>query len=113
MTPQTPITPELIRQALAFVPAGLPRDEWARVGMAIKAEYPDGTGFDLFDAWSASDADRYDKAGVRSTWRSIKPGGGVGVATLLHLAKEHGFTLPKAGQAPTAPTPAELAERER
>ncbi|MFC7408891.1 DUF927 domain-containing protein [Hydrogenophaga atypica] len=113
MNSHTPITPELIRAALAYVPAGLPRDEWARVGMAIKAEYPDGTGFDLFDAWSASDADRYDKAGVRSTWRSIKAGGGVGVATLLHLAKEHGFTLPKAGQAPAAPMPAELAERER
>lgn len=111
--PETHITPELLRQALAYVPASLPRDEWARVGMAIKDEYPDGTGFDLFDAWSASDADRYDKAGVRSTWRSIKAGGGVGVATLLHLAKEHGFTLPKAGQAPAAPTPAELAERDR
>jgi putative DNA primase/helicase len=113
MTPQTPITPELIRQALAHIPANLPRDEWARVGMAIKSEYPDGTGFDLFDAWSASDADRYDKKAVASTWRSIKAGGGVAVATLLHLAKEHGFTLPKAGQAPAAPTAAELAERER
>lgn len=113
MTPQTPITPELIRQALAHIPANLPRDEWARVGMAIKSEYPDGTGFDLFDAWSASDADRYDKKAVSSTWRSIKAGGGVAVATLLHLAKEHGFTLPKAGQTPAAPSAAELAERER
>ena len=47
------ITPDLLRAALAFVPAALPRDEWARVGMAIKSEYPDGVGFDLFDAWSA------------------------------------------------------------
>ncbi len=113
MIPQTQITPELIRQALAYIPANLPRDEWARVGMAIKSEYPDGTGFDLFDTWSASDADRYDKKAVSSTWRSIKAGGGVAVATLLHLAKEHGFTLPKAGQAPAAPSAAELAERER
>jgi putative DNA primase/helicase len=107
------ITPELIRAALTHIPANLPRDEWARVGMAIKSEYPDGAGFDLFDAWSASDADRYDKKAVASTWRSIKAGGGVAVATLLHLAKEHGFTLPKNGQAPAAPTAAELAERER
>ena len=113
MTPQAPITPELMRSALAHIPANLPRDEWARVGMAIKSEYADGTGFDLFDAWSASDVDRYDKKAVTSTWRSIKAGGGVAVATLLHLAKEHGFTLPKNGQAPAAPTAAELAERER
>lgn len=113
MTPIN-ITPELIRQALTYYPAmGLTRDEWARVGMAIKSEYPDGTGFDLFDAWSASDGDRYDRKAVQSTWRSIKAGGGVTAATLLHLAKEHGFTLPKAGQAPATPSAAELAERER
>lgn len=109
----TPITPELIRAALAHIPASLPRDEWAQVGMAIKSEYPDGTGFDLFDSWSASDPDRYDRKAVQSTWRSIKAGGGVAVATLLHLAKEHGFALPKTGQAPAAPSAAELAERER
>lgn len=110
---QTPITPELIRQALAHVPANLQRDEWARVAMAIKSEYPDSTGFELFDTWSASDPDRYDRKAVQSTWRSIKAGGGVAVATLLHLAKECGFTLPKNGQTPDAPTAAELAERER
>ena len=107
------VTPDLIRAALAHIPANLPRDEWARVGMAIKSEFPDSAGFDLFDAWSAGDVDRYDKKAVASTWRSIKAGGGVSVATLLHLAKEHGFTLPKAGQSPTAPTAEELAERER
>lgn len=113
MTPQTPITPELVRSALAHIPANLPRDEWARIGMAIKSEYSDGTGFDLFDAWSASDVDRYDKKAVTSTWRSIKAGGGVALGTLLHLATEHGFTMHKAGQNPAAPTPADLAERER
>jgi len=111
--PPTPITPELLRQALAFIPANLPRDEWARVAMAIKSEYPDATGFNLFDQWSASDPDRYDPKAVQSTWRSVKAGGGVTVATLLNLAKEQGFTLPKPGQAPAAPTAAELAERER
>ena len=110
---QTPITPELLRQALAFIPANLPRDEWARVAMAIKSEYPDAIGFDLFDTWSASDPDRYDRKAVQSTWRSVKAGGGVTVATLLNLAKEQGFTVPKPGQAPAAPTAAELAERER
>ena len=107
------VTPELIRAALAHIPANLPRDEWARVGMAIKSEYPDGIGFDLFDAWSAGDPDRYDRKAVQSTWRSIKAGGGVSVATLLHLAKEYGFSPPKAGQAPAAPSPQELAERDR
>ena len=108
-----PITPELIRAALAHIPANLQRDEWARVAMAIKSEFPDQTGFDLFDQWSASDPERYNAPGVKSTWRSVKAGGGVGIATLLHLAKQHGFTRPKTGQAATTPSPEETARRER
>lgn len=109
---QRPITPELIRAALAHIPANLPRDEWARVGMAIKSEYPDDTGLQLFADWSAT-AEGYDAGGTRSTWRSIKAGGGVRIGTLLHLAKEHGFTMPKADQAAPAPSAAEPARRRR
>lgn len=107
------ITPDLIRAALAHIPANLPRDEWARVGMAIKSEFPDGAGLELFEAWSAGDPDRFDRNAVQSTWRSIKAAGGVGVATLLHMAKECGFTLPKPGPTPAAPSASALAERER
>ena len=110
---QTNITTVLIRAALTHIPANLQRDEWARVAMAIKSEYPDATGFDLFDQWSASDPDRYNAKDVKATWRSIKAGGGVGIATLLHLAKEHGFTLPKGGQATEPPSADEMAHRER
>lgn len=105
-------TPELIRAALAHIPASLAREEWARVGMAIKSEFPDATGQDLFEVWSAT-ADGHDPRATRSTWRSIKTGGGVGIGTLLHLAKEHGFVLPKASEAPAAPSPEVLAQRER
>ena len=110
---KTNITPELIRTALAHIPASLPRDEWARLAMAIKSEYPDSTGFDLFDTWSQSAGDGYSSKATRDTWRSIKVGGGVGIGTLLHLAKEHGFELPKASQTPAAPSREELAQRER
>jgi len=72
---KTNITPELIREALHHIPANMPRDDWARVAMAIKSEYPDNTGLDLFTDWSAS-ADGYDVKATRSTWQSIKAGGG-------------------------------------
>ncbi|MDP4075230.1 DUF927 domain-containing protein [Acidovorax sp. A1169] len=107
----TPITPDLIRAALAHIPASLPRDDWARVGMAIKSEYPDTTGRDLFEDWSAT-ADTHDARATRSTWQSIKAGGGVSINTLLYIAKEHGFKLPKATDLPAPPDPAELARRE-
>lgn len=106
------ITPELIRSALAHIPANLDRDEWARIGMAIKSEFPDATGRDLFLEWSAT-ADGYDIKSAKSTWQSIKAGGGVGIGTLLHLAKEHGFELTKAHQAPAKPGPDAVAQRDR
>lgn len=98
----TTITPELLRSALQFISADLGRDEWAKVGMAIKSEYPDETGFALFSEWSQS-SDAYNAQSTRTTWSSIKPGGGVTIGTLLHLAKEGGYTLQKADTPPTAP----------
>lgn len=105
------ITLELVRSALAHVPANLPRDEWARVGMAIKSEFADDVGLELFDTWSAT-AEGHDAAATRSTWRSIKAGGGVTIGTLLHIARQHGFELPKPEQPLAAPGAAELARRD-
>jgi putative DNA primase/helicase len=102
------ITPELIRAALQHIPANLSRDDWARVGMAIKSEFADDTGRDLFTTWSAS-AEGFDAMAAKSTWQSIKAGGGVGIGTLLHLAKESGFVMPQANQAPSKPDPATAA----
>ncbi len=109
---KTTITPDLIRSALQYVSANLPRDEWARVGMAIKSEFADDTGRDLFTEWSAT-ADSYDAKATGATWRSIKAGGGVSIGTLLHLAKENGFTLPKADQAASTPDPETVARLAR
>lgn len=109
---KTNITPELIRSALQYVSANLARDEWARVGMAIKSEFPDSEGLELFTEWSAT-ADGYDLKATRSTWQSIKAGGGVGIGTLLHLAKENGYTLPKDDQAASKPDPETAARLAR
>lgn len=103
------ITPELIRSALQYISASLPRDEWARVGMGIKSEFPNSTGFKLFADWSST-AECYDSKATRSTWQSIKAGGGVAIGTLLHLAKQNGYTLPKSDQAHSTPDP-EIAAR--
>lgn len=106
------ITPELVRSALQFIPANLPRDEWARVGMGIKSEFPNSTGFKLFADWSST-AEGYDQRATRSTWQSIKSGGGVGIGTLLHQAKKNGYTLPKPDQAHSIPDPEMIARLAR
>ncbi len=104
------ITPDLIRTALIHLSANLPRDDWARIGMAIKSEYPDDTGFALFDQWSST-ADRYSAASAKATWKSIKPGGGVTIATLLHEAQQNGFVMGDTLSSSMQPSPKQLKQQ--
>jgi hypothetical protein len=94
------------RDALDAIPPDLPRDEWVRVGMAAQAA---GLTFDDFDAWSAG-ADCYEAAAARDTWRSFKPGKGIGAGTLFRMAGDHGQRSPRKAtarppEAPRAPRP--------
>ncbi len=72
---------------LSFVPS-LDREVWLRVGMAIKAEFGDA-GFELWDAWSQT-ADSYKPTDALAVWRSLR-GGEITIATLVHIAREHGW----------------------
>ena len=74
------------RDALQHIPPDLPRELWARAGMAAQAA---GLDFDDFNAWSAQ-AGNYDERAARDTWRSFKPGKGIGEGTLFKMAAEHG-----------------------
>lgn len=77
------------RDALHSIPPDLPRDEWVRVGMAAQAA---GLDFDDWDAWSAQ-AGNYDARAAADTWRSFKPGKGVGAGTVYREAAEHGWRM--------------------
>jgi putative DNA primase/helicase len=81
-----------IRAALACIPANLPRDEWVRMGMALKSELS-SEGYTLFVEWSAT-AESFKESDAKSAWRSFKASGGVSIASLFHLAKEHGYKPP-------------------
>lgn len=104
MTTPTPPTLDTIRTALACIPPDLPRDEWARVGMALKSELGEA-GFELFDTWSRG-GESYAAKSTHDTWRSIKAGGAVGIGTLFRLAQQHGFKF-EAVQTPASPPSAE------
>lgn len=75
--------------ALHAIPPDLPRDEWVRAGMAAQAA---GLDFDAFNDWSAG-AGNYSERDARDTWRSFKPGKGVGAGTLFKLAAENGWRM--------------------
>ena len=74
------------------------RDTWAQIGMALKDAYADN-GFDLWNAWSKTDPDRYSadvcsyqwsKFGINKT--IVKP---VTIATLIYYAKKFGYKPPR------------------
>ena len=94
------LTIETARAMLSHLSPDLPRDDWVRVGMALKSEFTDGDGFELFNAWS-SKAQKYTEAAARSTWRSIKAGGGVTAGTLVSLALAAGWRPDKNARKPT------------
>ena len=79
---------DTLTTALYSIPAD-DRDTWVQMGMAIKSELGDA-GFALWDAWSQR-SKRYKPADARAVWRSVKPTGGITIATLYYLAKECGW----------------------
>ncbi len=80
--------------ALAHINPDLPRDEWAQIAMALKAEFGD-EGFDAFDNWSQGGAS-YKPDDARATWRSVKASGGITIGTLIAQAKDGGWQPAKA-----------------
>lgn len=94
--------------ALDCVSPDLPREEWVRVGMALKSELGDSEGFALFDAWSRN-GQSYDEHAARDTWKSIKSGGGVTIKTLFRMAIDAGWKPPQSQQ--PDPQKAERAKR--
>lgn len=83
-------------EALFTIPADLPRDEWVKAGMAAQAA---GLTFDTFNEWSAG-ASNYDARAAADTWRSFKPGKGIGAGTLFRMAADHGYRAAKTPQEP-------------
>lgn len=77
-----------VRSALTWLDPNMPRREWAMIAMAIKSEFWDA--FDVFDDWSRDGAS-YNARDCRSTWRSVKSSGGVGIGTLFKLAMDAGW----------------------
>lgn len=92
------------RDALHAIPADLPRDSWVKAGMGFNAA---GGDFDTFDNWSAQ-AGNYNAADCRDTWRSFKPGRGVGAGSLYGMARDNGWTD---GNASPRPAPVKAMTR--
>ena len=83
------------------------RETWVTMAMAIKSDRGEA-GFTMWDTWSRQ-SDRYKAADARAVWRSVKPTGGITIATLYHMAKENGWQ----GEAPVKTAPSAEEKRQR
>ncbi|MCH8853187.1 MAG: PriCT-2 domain-containing protein, partial [Planctomycetes bacterium] len=61
------------------------RDDWLRVGMALHSASPD-----LLEAWNdwSKQSEKYKTGECQRQWRGFKSGKGVGIGTLVHLARQ-------------------------
>lgn len=94
-----------IEEALSHVDPDLPHTEWIKVGFAVH-DFDDGsTGKRLFKKWSERGS-KYDDAAESSInwiWSDASEGSGVTLGTLIHKAKEGGWTPPKGGSSDVSP----------
>lgn len=82
------IDPADVESALSYLDP-TDRDVWIRMGMAVKVELGE-SGFDIWDAWSQS-AGNYNARAAKSSWRSFKDSGRIGIGSLIFAAKDAGW----------------------
>ncbi|MBC8737570.1 hypothetical protein F6X40_12240 [Paraburkholderia sp. UCT31] len=89
----SPEAVERVKGMLAFIPAD-ERDTWIKVGAALH-HYFEGSdaGREMWDDWSEGSS-KFDAADQERTWRGFKADGAVTLGTVVHAAKENGWTPP-------------------
>lgn len=75
--------------ALLCIPPTVPRDVWWRLAAALKHAFG-SDGWDVFLRWSR-DADNFDEAAARSTWKSLDANKGITLGTLFSIARQYGY----------------------
>ncbi len=93
------------------LPAFGSRDQWITVLCAVQdwsEKSPEG--FEIFHEWSATQPGYVSEEDCYATWQSFEPGGGIGIGTLIKLARDGGWGEPVVPIAPVAPS-ASLAEQ--
>ncbi|MCK5896569.1 MAG: PriCT-2 domain-containing protein [Cocleimonas sp.] len=78
--------------ALSFISNNISRDDWLKIGTALKTEFGDSAKAD-FLIWS-DNGKGTDKNNAKDTWRSIQTGS-VSIRTLYWYARQHGYTEEK------------------
>jgi putative DNA primase/helicase len=87
--PETPEEIERVKSMLSKISADCGYAKWRDIGWAL-ASLDWTCGFSLFDDWSKTAHDRYDKSAATNVWDSYRKGG-IGFGTLVHSAADAGW----------------------
>lgn len=95
------LEPSDIEDALSHINPDLEHTEWVKIGYAVH-DFDDGSrGKSIFESWSQGGS-KWDKDAQRSIddiWSNADTGNGVTLGTLIHKAKENGWSVPKPDKA--------------
>ena len=85
-------TSEEIKDALEFIQADCPYEDWLEIGMALQSELGQ-SGFTIWDNWSRTGS-KYPSKGEPSTWQKWKSfkNEGITIATLFQKARLAGYS---------------------
>lgn len=98
-------TAEQVRSMLEYInlPQFAGRDLWITVLCAIQ-DWSDKSdeGFQIFHDWSSNQSGYVSEEDCFVTWQSFDPGGGIGIGTLVKLARDAGWGEPVPVAVPVA-----------
>ena len=89
------LTVERAEEALDHINPGCSYDKWRNIGFALADHFDSHTAKSLFEQWSRGSR-KYDKKETPRLIEDItsRGSGGVSIGTLVHFAKEGGWSLP-------------------
>ena len=106
--PLRPFTLQQAEDALHRIPADIPRSDWAFIAAALHNAFAEGA-FEVFMRWSATGS-KYNERDARDTWRSCRKLTRYGMGSLIHHAKQYGWSAPR--RYPMTPSEQARIERE-
>ena len=89
----TPSDYDKAMEALRFISPDIDYEIWRDIGFALHDEFGDRAKQDWM-SWSMSRAKDTKTSDLHVHWKSYAEGGGVGIGTLFHTAKQNGWEPP-------------------
>lgn len=82
-----------IQLALDSIDPDCPYQDWLTVGLALHSHSE--SNFYLWDNWSSRGSKYSSSRALERQWSKFTAGGGIGIGSLFHLAKDYGFKFPE------------------